>query len=36
VLVSLAVNGGTIADAVQLLITFVLVVASSMIGGMLS
>jgi putative membrane protein (TIGR04086 family) len=36
VLVSLAVNGGTIEDVVQLLITFVLVVASSMIGGMLS
>jgi putative membrane protein (TIGR04086 family) len=36
VLVSLAVNGGTTWDAVQLLITFVLVVASSMIGGMLS
>jgi putative membrane protein (TIGR04086 family) len=34
-LVSLIVNGGTIEDMVQLLITFVLIEASSMIGGMI-
>ena len=35
-LISLALNQGVIEDVVQLLITFVLVTASSMIGGMIS
>jgi putative membrane protein (TIGR04086 family) len=35
-LISLAVNGGAIADAVNLLVVFVLCTASAMIGGMVS
>lgn len=35
-IISLALNQGTVEDVIQLLITFVLVVASSMIGGMIS
>jgi putative membrane protein (TIGR04086 family) len=35
-LVSLVTNGGTIEDMVQVLITFVLIEASAMIGGMIS
>jgi putative membrane protein (TIGR04086 family) len=35
-LVSLMVNGGTVEDVVQMLITFVLIEASAMIGGMVS
>lgn len=36
VLVSLIMGGGAIRDTVQLLVTFVLLSASSMIGGMIS
>lgn len=36
VIVSLAVGGGKVEDAVQLLIRFVLCTASAMIGGMVS
>ena len=36
VIVSLAVNGGSIQDTVQLLVTFVLCTASATIGGMVS
>lgn len=35
-IISLTMNHGAIEDVVQLLITFVLVTASSMIGGMIS
>jgi putative membrane protein (TIGR04086 family) len=35
-LVSLAINGGAVADAVNLLVSFVLCTASAMIGGMVS
>jgi putative membrane protein (TIGR04086 family) len=35
-LISLAVNGGTVTDAVNLLVVFVLCTASAMIGGMVS
>jgi putative membrane protein (TIGR04086 family) len=35
-MVSLVTNGGTIGDRVQVLITFVLIEASAMIGGMIS
>lgn len=36
VLVSLGVNGAAAIDVIQMLITFVLLIASSMIGGMIS
>lgn len=35
-LISLIINGGVIEDVIQMLITFVLIIASSMIGGMVS
>lgn len=35
-LASLAVNGGKVEDSIQLLVTFVICAASSMIGGMVS
>lgn len=35
-MISLIMHGGTINDTIQMLITFVLVTASAMIGGMIS